>query len=89
VLELAAAELRVDGDERGARGDRGDRRDAGLERRLRPHRDPLRALELRGERGGGLAQLGVGERALADGDGGLAVELVHPPQQLPAHEDGG
>ena len=48
-----------------------------------------RAVELRRERGGGLAQLAVGEAAVADRDGRFPVELVHPPQQLPAHEPGG
>jgi hypothetical protein len=89
VLELAAAELRVDRDERHAGGDRGHGGDARLERRLRPHRDALRAVESRGERRRGLAQLAVGEATIADRDGGLPVELVHPPQQLPAHEHGG
>ena len=49
----------------------------------------LGAVEPRGERGGGLAQLAVAELAVADRDGGLAVELVHPGQQLLTHEDGG
>jgi hypothetical protein len=75
VLELAAAELRVDRDERDAGGERGHRGHARLERRLGPHRDALRAVELRGERSGGLAQLAVGEAAVADRDGGLAAEL--------------
>ena len=45
VLELAAPELRVDRHERRAGGERGHGGDAGLERRLRPHRDPLGAVE--------------------------------------------
>ena len=58
----ARAQLRVDGHERDARGERGDRRDAGLERGLGPDRGALGARQLGRQRGGGLAQLAVGER---------------------------
>ena len=75
VLELPAAELRVDRDERHAGGDRGHAAtqvssvdSAHTATRSAP-------LELRGDCGGGLAQLAVGEAAVADGDGGLAAEL--------------
>jgi hypothetical protein len=84
VLELAAPELRVDRHERDARCHRCHDRDARLERRFRPHRHALGAVELGGQRGGGLAQLAVAEPALADRDGRLPIQLVdtgeHGPQ---------
>ena len=85
VLELRAAQLRVDRHERDAGAEGGGRRDAGLQRRLGPHRDALRAAELRGERRGGLAQLAVAEPVPGHGDGWLGVQLVHSGQQRLAH----
>jgi hypothetical protein len=73
VLELAAAELRVDRDERDPGRDRGDHRDDRLELWLGPDRDALGAREPAGQRGGGAAQLVVAERAPADGDGRRAA----------------
>ena len=75
VLELAAAELRVDGHERRAGDERGDGGDARLERRLRPHRDAFGAVEVLGHRRGGLAQLAVAQPAVADRDRRLPASL--------------
>ena len=88
VLELAAAELRVDGDERvpvaiaaTAATQVSSVDSAHTATRSAPS-------NCFGERGGRLAQLAVGQPAVADRDGRLPVQLV-PRQQLPAHEAGG
>ena len=66
VPKLARAEAGVDRDDAHTRGQRPDDRDAQLERRLGPHRDPARAVQAgrqSGRRGG---QVRVGQRPVRD-----------------------
>jgi hypothetical protein len=81
VLELGGAELRVDRHERDAGRQRGHDRHAGLEARVGPHGGALGAAQAAGQRGGGLAQLAIAERPVADRDGRLTVQLVDARQQ--------
>ncbi len=87
VAQLGLAELRVQRHERHAGGQRAHDGHAGLEARLGPHGGALGPLQALGDRRRGLAQLAVGQRAVADPQGGSVAELVDGPQQRLSHGD--
>ena len=85
VRELALPRLRVDRRDRHARQQRADHRDRDLRLVHRPGGHALAAGDAVGHRGGRIAQLPVGQRAVAEPQRDLVGRI---PQRLEQHEAG-